>query len=342
MNRVILLLSLFGFFLCEVSGQDIHFSQYYNIPLNINPALTGAFEEDIRIAGNYRSQWQSVPVPFKTFSAAFDMKYFHNKFENGYFAFGGIFNRDQAGDSEMSLSQVNLTASYTQVLSDLSALTAGFQLGFGQRAFDMEKLRFENQWTGDAVDPSLPTREPFNGKPSVGFMDIGGGLNLFLKTDDDGKTFVNIGTGLFHLNTPNRSFDDNSEVKLPMRISTYAYGQIGMTDKIALVLHLLGHFHGPNKEFVGGAGIKYQLRADKGNELALQFMSTYRQSGNIGDAVIPGIEVHYRNWRMGLSYDINISEFTAATNGRGGPEISLIHLITKVKPVKAFKSCPIF
>ena len=41
---------------------DPHFSQYYVYPAWLNPALTGAFDGDYRIAGIYRSQWGNIKI----------------------------------------------------------------------------------------------------------------------------------------------------------------------------------------------------------------------------------------------------------------------------------------
>ncbi len=42
-------------------GQDLHFSQFMNSPLNTNPANTGFMPEgDYRLGINYRDQWSSV------------------------------------------------------------------------------------------------------------------------------------------------------------------------------------------------------------------------------------------------------------------------------------------
>ena len=62
-----------GLLLCltPLQSQDIHFSQYWNAPLNLSPALTGVSKEDTRIFGAYKNQWASVPVGYKTFAAAF-------------------------------------------------------------------------------------------------------------------------------------------------------------------------------------------------------------------------------------------------------------------------------
>ncbi len=48
--------------------QDIHYSQFHNAPFNINPALTGVSRGDIRVMGNFRTQWQSVPLDYLTYT----------------------------------------------------------------------------------------------------------------------------------------------------------------------------------------------------------------------------------------------------------------------------------
>ncbi|HNM24595.1 MAG TPA: type IX secretion system membrane protein PorP/SprF, partial [Saprospiraceae bacterium] len=43
-----------------VQAQDIHFSQFYMSPLNLNPAMTGVMNCNHRIVANYRNQWSSI------------------------------------------------------------------------------------------------------------------------------------------------------------------------------------------------------------------------------------------------------------------------------------------
>ena len=71
----------FLFILNPLFAQDIHFTQYYNSPLNVSPALTGVFQQDMRIALNWRNQWRSVPVDYRTYSAAFDTKFMEDKLD---------------------------------------------------------------------------------------------------------------------------------------------------------------------------------------------------------------------------------------------------------------------
>ena len=72
-------------------------------------------------------------------------------------------------------------------------------------------------------------------------------------------------------------------------------------------------------------------------ELALQVSAFYRQ--RYADAVIWQAEVFWKTWTLGFSYDLNISDFSVATNNRGGPEVSLSYRLYKFKTFK--KYCPI-
>ena len=55
----------------QARSQDLHFSQYFNTPLLVNPANTGfAPDVDWRAGINYRNQYSSLTAnPYKTMSA---------------------------------------------------------------------------------------------------------------------------------------------------------------------------------------------------------------------------------------------------------------------------------
>src|ERR1700679_3781535 len=82
-------------------GQSIHFSQYYNAPMLLNPANTALMPDyDYRFGMNYRNQWAAVPVPYNTFSAFADFKVGGNKnneTHNNWLGLGLAFFNDKAG-----------------------------------------------------------------------------------------------------------------------------------------------------------------------------------------------------------------------------------------------------
>src|SRR5437016_4398458 len=53
---------------------DPHFSQYYAYPLWLNPALTGVFDGDARISGNFKDQWATVQNGYRTVGLSADFR----------------------------------------------------------------------------------------------------------------------------------------------------------------------------------------------------------------------------------------------------------------------------
>ncbi|MCO6478618.1 MAG: PorP/SprF family type IX secretion system membrane protein [Phaeodactylibacter sp.] len=334
MSRIILFLLCF----CRLGlpAQDVHFSQFYNAPLSLNPALCGAFDGDQRFAATYRNQWGSVPVPYETFFGAYGQKVFQPWLGDNWLGLGGAFTYDQAGDAALSWLQLAIISSFNWKAGDGHVLSSGLQLRFGQRALEPGQFNFADQFTDNFFDPGAPTAESF-ASTSSGYFSLGAGLNWFYQPEDT-RTRAWAGLGATHLNQPSISFLGEGNVEVPLLFNFHASGILEMTARWDLAVNLLGQGQGAYREIIGMAGGRYHLSLEKGRELALLLGAGYRLS----DALVGYLEVFYANWRFGLSYDVNTSPFIAATNRNGGPEFSVQYVISHVKPPKEFKACPIF
>ena len=170
--RKIYLSILLILLLKSVNAQDLHFSQFFNTPLNINPALTAVYNEDIRFISNLRSQWLSVPVPYTTFSMAYDQKLLNDgRLGNDILGIGLIMNYDEAGDANMQNIQLGGSVAYTRQISKMHFLSAGFRLLVAQRRFDVAKLTFDNQFIDGTFIPTANTGEDFDNF-NYTFVDI--------------------------------------------------------------------------------------------------------------------------------------------------------------------------
>ena len=332
---------LIAFFLIfstlKLASQDIHFSQFSNTPANLNPALTGVFPGDLRFIGNYRSQWKSVPVPYQTFSGAFDTKLFHPKLgKNAFLGWGLVFNSDVAGNADLSLTQIGGNIAYTRQISDVVFATVGVQLMAGQRSVHPDQLTFEEQWNGDIFDPSSSNNEFFS-STNKGLSSISTGFNIHYQVEG-ARTKFDLGAGIFHLNQPNTSFNNDPDVKLPMKFSPHFISTFQVSPKIDVRFNAIFSNQMSYQEIVGGAAFRYHLSLEKNKELAIQGGISAR----LKDSFIPSVELQVRNWTAGFSYDINTSEFKAATLRRGGPEFFVQYVIWKVRAPKEFKACPVF
>ena len=76
-----------------------------------------------------------------------------------------------------------------------------------------------------------------------------------------------------------------------------------------------------------------------GDIVPLQTLSTLQSTPTSGNALLQDGRIS----NVGVSYDINTSKLTAATNGRGGFEISVIYIFKKIVPfVAKSRVCPIY
>lgn len=333
-------ISFFGFCLLffsvlSLKSQDIHFSQFWNTPLDVSPALAGVAKEDTRIFGAYKNQWASVPVGYRTFSGAIDTKWTPFDVKAGYFGFGAIFNHDQAGDSDWSLSNFNGLVSYTKQLAPRIFVSVGGEIGIGQRSFKLQNLTFDNQYNGEFFDPSIPVKEKFVNTQTV-FMDAGIGLNIHLQKEDQ-RSKLDIGMGLHHLNTPSQNFYANSTIDLPVRKDFYAIGALKISQNFDVLANALFRYQAEFQEIIVGAGLRIHLNQHKTKELALELGGSLRT----GDAILPFMGLLYHQWRFGFVYDINTSPFSNATRSNGGPEFTAIYTITQPKS-PTHKICPLF
>lgn len=318
-------------------AQDIHYSQFNASPKNLTPAQTGLFDGDWRFVGNYRSQWAAVPVPYKTFSIASDTR-LKTKLKNDVPAAGIVINTDQAGDSRFTTLQVLLSAAYIKKLNKDSThfLSLAIQPGFTTRSFNVNDLTFDNQYNGDVFDKSLPSGETF-AKTRITYFDMGAGAAYLWRKNQ--RNQVNIGFSALHLNKPQQSFFGEDGIKLDIKTNVSALAEFPVAEKIDIIPTFMYQTQGKFKETVLGGFGKYYLKPVNGMTTAVSLGGFYRMK----DAFIVVANMDYKNFNVGVSYDINTSKLVAATNQRGGFEVSIIYIFKKIPPfIAKTRVCPIY
>jgi type IX secretion system PorP/SprF family membrane protein len=309
-------------------GQDIHFSQLTETPLLVNPATAG-LSHDVMAVINYRDQWKSVSSnPFRTFNVSGDMSFMKKK-SGSKMGFGLDVFSDKAGDSNMGTTTGQFHVSGVLAANDNNLFSAGLYGGFGQRSLSYDKLYWDNQYIGGALDPTAPSMEPMT-YASRSYIDLGFGMAWFFGkghatiTSNDARNFT-IGFAAQHLNQPVYSFYGNPDAKLPMKFIAHGNGDIGLKN-YSLVLEpaYMILVQGGHHEINAGMLVKYWLQEAShftGRKKASAFVlgGYYR----FGDAfnIVSAFEINMM--RIGLSYDVNLSDLTAASKARGGFEVSL-------------------
>ena len=336
----------------SLQAQDIHFSQFYLSPLNLNPALTGVMNCNTRLVGNYRNQWSSVlkANAYSTYSASYDQRIPVGRYD--FFGVGGTFWGDVAGEADFGTIQGRLSASYSKKMGGYRGkshyMVVGADAGITQRSVEFQNLRWGRQHDGGGkFDPTLPTGESgVNWDPNFIFADISAGLLWFTVFDEDNNFFI--GGAYHHLNQANVSFNRDPSapfIALYSRFTGHAGGEFMMTDRIGLVPGIIAMKQGPSFELNTGTSLKFLLGKSRTNYQAFQLGAWMRISNHFekpftGDALILSTRFDYNDFSLGFSYDVNVSSLTPASNSNGAFEFALVYKICG--PEKRNVYCPNF
>lgn len=302
-------------------AQDLHFSQYFNAPLLVNPANTGFNPDyDYRVGGNYRNQWAGViNNPYKTMSLWGDVQLFNNRFENGWVGLGGTLYRDEAGTGSLTSTQGYVSAAYHQLLGYSSLLSFGANIGFVNKRIDINKLSFDNQWNGKFFDVNAGSGESFV-YSGVGYFDLQVGLNyaLFLSS----KAYFNLGVSASHINRPQESFfapNTTVDTRVPIRFTTFLNGSFKIDDNWIVNPNVYVSQSANATESVIGINANRNLSGEGGAQ-QLIFGAYYRNA----DAIIPMIGYQINDMKITFNYDVTTSSLGSFNGRQGAYEISIV------------------
>ena len=323
-------------------AQDINFSQFYELPLLRNPALAGIFNGDVRVQSVYRSQWQSVTVPYKTGGISAEMKFpLANNYD--HFTVGMQTTYDVAGDSRLSRLQVLPVLSYHRNLNgeEGAYLSAAFMGGVVTSQFDPTQLKWDDQFVNGQYSATNPTRQVLN-RTGKNYMDLSAGISLTSPFGADGSFYV--GAGLYHFNKPKVGFEvaTDSISTLNYKWAFNAGIAFAATDYSRINMFADYFRQGGHRQFMGGAFYTYDLVQydEMDDKTSISFGALYRWN----DAIIPVLRLDHHQISIGLSYDANVSKLMTASQSRGGFELTLNYkAFISGRAVNAYKMrCPGF
>lgn len=324
----------------QVKAQDIHFSQFFEAPLLRNPALAGIFSGDIRFQAVYRTQWNSVTVPYQTGSLNGEYKLPVGT-KDDFLTIGGQILYDKAGTVALTSTHILPSLNFHKSLrSDKNMyLSMGFMAGWVQRRIDRSRLTTNSQYDGTGYNPGLADGETFL-KNNYSYFDgsVGMSFNSQVGQSEDNNIFL--GLAYHHFNKASKV----SFYGAPNEMTPKWVGSVG----VRFGINEYGYFtiqgdhsqQGSYRETIGGALYTWKLDDMDDPKYQLHAGAFLRWK----DAFIPVVKVEVRPLSIAVSYDVNISPLKTASQGRGGLEVS----ITYQKYVDRYNSsrdavrCPTF
>lgn len=324
-------LNILLLFCFNLLGQDIHFSQFNDLPLNLNPALSGNMDGTVRAGTIYRNQWNSVTVPFESTGIFADFKA-NPKFLNGETIGWGVqILNDRSGNAGLSENIISFATSYHKFIDNKQTqlITGGISFGGFQKTIDISKVNFEDQFVFETANfGSFGSGEAIENNALTRFdLAMGASYSYF---NPFGVSATG-GISIAHLTKPNTSFFSNED-KLARRVNIHANCIYPVNERIDIDPSMLMSFQNKNNNIVLGTDILYDLGRTTVEKIDLKLGVFAR----LGDAINFTIGMNHDNWSIDLGYDINTSSLSAASQSRGAFEISISFVNRMYKGAKNF------
>ena len=308
---------------CTVAkAQDPEFSQFYANPLYLNPAYAGSVDCG-RLGLNYRNQYPSLANAYVTYNVSYDQSL--PSISSG---FGLLVMNDAQGDGGLVRTSAALFYSYNLTVSSSINVRFGVKGAYYQEKLNWNKFIFASQ-----IDPTTGNIDPNSGEPpptkdNITTVDFAVGAVMSY------SDLFFVGIAVDHLTQPSLSFYDNSDSKLPMKVTVNAGAMINASSRGDLLIS-------PNVLYMQQENF-HQLNAGLYiNKYPFVVGGWFRHNFQNPEAVVALVGLTYNNLRVGYSYDFTVSQ--VGSKAGGAHEISFawdfcIYKEKSRKHIRAIKS----
>jgi type IX secretion system PorP/SprF family membrane protein len=320
-----------------LKAQDPQFSQFYAVPLYLNPAYAGSVPMH-RLNLAHRIQWPNLPRAFNTTALSYD--YNLSELNSG---FGLQFTHDRAGAGNLVATAISGIYAYKIRFGHGWVASPGLQFGYVVRNLDYSRLLLHDQVSFGSSGQRPGTIDPVvRNIGKIHYFDFGTGLLLYNKTSW-------MGISVYHLNEPNQSLI-GAEDRLAAKYSLHAgvrlpfyKGPLKRDQQSSLAPSFVYKRQGSFQQLDLGATLNYDPLIVGGFYRGMLLRDEYGYGKQ--DALVMLFGLRFPGFDVGYSYDFTISSMGPGSGG--AHEISLLYLFNteasrKVKRKDKFIPCPTF
>lgn len=312
----------------NVSAQDNYLSQLTEMPMMRNPSLPGLLKDcNNQFTAAYRTQWQSVTVPYRTGVANLEMRFNHpldvpNQEEN-YWSGGLQAMYDQAGSIAYNNFQLAAAGIYNNRLFENVYLRSGGMLSYQTTRFDPTKATWDSEFSNGEYRPGTNSGSIYFTQKHQWNLSIGVVAHniVHFQVKDNWQPEWYAGVGVYQAFGKKTGIPDS----IKGFTSRFAFTS-GLTIPIGYSTTLSALFD-YNVQGVNGLlkSVNFN-RTDFGVFINYSAKLVAIGGGCLirwDDAIVPKIKLLFNRYNIGASYDINLSQLKVASSGRGAFEVTL-------------------
>lgn len=333
-----------GLFAMKISlAQDPSFAQFFSSPLNVNPALTGNINTKWRLVSNYRSQWSGPGEPYSTATLSAESKILQDVVgnyvdENSRIALGGMMMYDQVlgGGLKSNYASFNVSGNIRLGQAGARDVNTGFKIrhrdhinteGFDQRLgvgmgiiygnkrYDVTKLDFEEQFTGNGFNINLPTGEAALSQMKP-YVSVSAGILYSIVSENAN---LDVGIAAYHFNKPRQTFLQDDKQFLPVRYVAHSNLETYLSENVILSANGIYQKQSGASYFSIGSALGYMFQQNN-RDIVINGGIWYWSN----NAIVPYTGFSYGNFQFGFTYDITVSKLNEAAIRPHTYELSMI------------------
>lgn len=297
-----------------VHAQDIHFSQFYSVPVLINPAEAGRFKEDARFTFIHRRQWVALNSAFNSTGISTDFVVLPPFLKKDNIGLGIYAANDNLGQGIIKGSSVYVSAAYHSYLDNARRhrISGGLQGGFTSKGIDDSNFQFYNQYADFAYVPDRDAKDPITNY-NYSFFD--GQVGLYYAFIFDPKLELNFGSSFYQIHQPKETVFNHDRQLKNNKLGTRSIYTLGLkykiTPKISLQPQLMYMRQSKAKDWNMGALAIYTIPHSFPIQVSAGMF--YRAQ----DAAIFLIGMRYKALELRYSYDLTTSSAKQMKGAQG-------------------------
>lgn len=323
MTRTLYLL-LFLYFSSRILAQDLHFTNYRNVPLTFNPSQTGMFNGNLRVGAIARRQFSSFFVDGyqnAAINADFNLPYNFGKFD--WFSAGLMMYYDKVGSLEAGNRAGYFSLAFHKSNNAKHERTWSIGLQYGKTNFMLNG--------SNAIVREKPEIELINDFKRS-YSDLNAGVNYYMKLKN--KSNLLLGLAANHLFFSEFSGVDTIN-DIYARINLNVNYDMFISEKMrlepALYFSKMGNYYNTNLQLISSLNL---LNKNTKFPMLFRIGLGYR----IQDALEILSGFNYKGWNFDVAYDVTMSSAKVYNNYNGAIELSASKIINiphkpKVKPI---------
>lgn len=336
MKKIITLITIIILTVSASAQQAYNSSVWMQSPALFNPGAVASGAEDYSFFTNCRLQYLAMDgMMMRTNTLSMGFKISDGAYSKNNFGIGLNVINDQSGDNKLMTNAITIPINYSIQMNDYNKVSLGVAPGVYLQSYDPSTQNWESDWNGNGFNGLIGDPIFINStlsKSSYGALNVNAGLHF--QNTQRNKSKLYGGIALNHLSRQKINFTNTADKLYGQLVVNAGADLVTRRKDIRIQPQVMYFRNGPSNNFIMGVGCEHLLETGStitniNKSKSFSYAAFYRWN----DAVVATVNYKFKNFKIGLAFDANVSRLNSATSGIGAVEFYFksMHIYRKRK-----------